>query len=54
MKNGHKADARNERTLEKSRIKNVENSDLNNLLSKQRDKHKKEEDEIEDLHRQQD
>jgi len=54
MKNGHKADSRNERTLEKSRIKQNENTDLNNMLSKQRDKHKREEDEIEDLHRQQD
>jgi len=54
MKNGHKADTRIERALEKSRIKNTENTELTNLLAKQRDKHKKEEDEIEDLHRQQD
>jgi len=54
MKNNHKADSRNERILDKSRIKNAENTDLHQLISKQQSKHKKEEDEIEDLHRHQD
>jgi len=54
MKNNHKADSRNDRTLDKARIKDRENTDLHHLLSKQRDKHKREEDDIEDLHRNQD
>jgi len=54
MKNLHKAESRNERKNEKLKLQNNENSELSKLFNDQRDKHKKEDDEISELSRHQD